>query len=105
MDSHLIMGGASLGDPADRGPPGRQRPSGAAAAPDPVRRCGFGSLPPREDGEQEYVKRLRQRVARDLVAEIADLLASDALLRLDGAAPRPVAASDLAVLVRRNVGR
>ena len=97
----LIMGGASLGDPAIVvRPVGSDHPdrrlTGAGA---PVR---LRVVPPREDGEQEYVKRLRKRVARDLVAEIADLLAAEARLRLDGDDPRPVRASDLAVLVRRN---
>ncbi|HEU5484368.1 MAG TPA: UvrD-helicase domain-containing protein, partial [Microlunatus sp.] len=97
----VLMGGSSLGDPAivvrsvDSAHP-RRRLSGAGA---PVR---VRVLPAREDGEPELVKRLRRRVTRDLVAEIASVLGSDARLQLDGDDPRPVRASDLAVLVRRN---
>ena len=91
-----------------RGPPGGQRPSrrgGSTGAGAPVR---VRVLPPKENGEQEYVNRLRRRITKDLVAEIAALLGpADARLRrplaLDGDEPRPVQASDLAVLVRRNV--
>ncbi|HYI56363.1 MAG TPA: UvrD-helicase domain-containing protein [Microlunatus sp.] len=103
----LIMGDASLGDPAIV-----VRPVGSAH---PVRRLTDAGapvrvrvLPPKEDGEQEYVNRLRRRITKDLVAEIAALLGpgdagSGARLSLDGREPRPVQASDLAVLVRRNV--
>ena len=89
-------------------------------------------LPPKENGEQEYVNRLRRRITKDLVAEIADLLVPvragphrwstgpparpwrrpdgrepgvrwrGRMLTLDGRPPRRVQASDLAVLVRRN---
>lgn len=128
----LVMGGASLGDPAIV-----VRPVGSAH---PDRRLtGAGAplrvrvLPPKENGELEYVNRLRRRITKDLVAEIADLLGpaaggaapvgsgSDpldlgvdqtagtteaggggAMLTLDGRPPRRVQASDLAVLVRRN---
>ena len=103
----LIMGDASLGDPAIV-----VRPVGSAH---PTRRlAGAGApvrvrvLPPKENGEQEYVNRLRRRIAKDLVAEIAGLLGpaepgTGATLALDGREPRPVRASDIAVLVRRNV--
>ena len=97
----LIMGGASLGDPrivvrpVDSAHPTR-RLSGAGA---PVR---IRVLPRKIDG-QEYVQRLRNRVAKDLVAEISALLGSEAQLQFADAAPRPIGASDLAVLVRRNV--
>ncbi|HEY5980938.1 MAG TPA: UvrD-helicase domain-containing protein [Microlunatus sp.] len=98
----LIMGDASLGDPAivvrpvgSAHPHRRLRDAGA-----PVR---VRVLPPKENGEQEYVSRLRRRITKDLVAEIAGLLGSDARLSLGGQAARAVRASDLAVLVRRNV--
>ena len=98
----LIMGDASLGDPAIVvRPVGSAHPTRrltAAGAPVRVR-----VLPPKENGEQEYVNRLRRRITKDLVAEIAGLLGSEARLSLDGAEPRRVQASDLAVLVRRNV--
>ena len=101
------MGDASLGDPAIV-----VRPVGSAH---PTRRlAGAGApvrvrvLPPKENGEQEYVSRLRRRITKDLVAEIAGLLnpaepGSGATLALDDDGPRPVQASDIAVLVRRNV--
>lgn len=97
----LIMGGASLGDPQIVVRPvgsahSARRLTGAGA---PVR---VRVLPRKEDG-QEYVQRLRNRVAKDLVAEISQLLSSGARLHVAGAEPRPVGASDLAVLVRRNV--
>ena len=65
-------------------------------------------LPPKENGEQEYVSRLRRRITKDLVSEIDGLLnpadpGSGAILALDEDGPRPVRASDIAVLVRRNV--
>ena len=103
----LIMGDASLGDPAIV-----VRPVGSAH---PTRRLtGAGApvrvrvLPPKENGEQEYVNRLRRRITKDLVAEIAGLLhpaepGSGPTLTLDDDGPRPVQASDIAVLVRRNV--
>lgn len=97
----LIMGGASLGDPKIV-----VRPVGSAH---PVRRLTGAGAPvrvrvlPRKLEGQEYVQRLRDRVAKDLVAEISQLLGSGAQLQLAGAAPRPIGASDLAVLVRRNV--
>ena len=103
----LIMGDASLGDPdivvrpvASAHP--TRRLTGAGA---PVR---VRVLPPKENGEQEYVSRLRRRITKDLVAEIADLLhpadpGPAATLAVDDQGPRPVQASDLAVLVRRNV--
>ena len=97
----LIMGGASLGDPAIV-----VRPVGSAH---PTRRLTGAGAPvrvrvlPRKEDRQEYVQRLRDRVATDLVTEISQLLNSAAQLQLDGAEPRPVGAGDLAVLVRRNV--
>lgn len=97
----LIMGGASLGDPDIV-----VRPVGSAH---PDRRLTGAGAPvrvrvlPRKLEGQEYVQRLRNRVADDLVAEISQLLGSGARLHLGGDEPRPVGASDLAVLVRRNV--
>ena len=97
----LLMGGARLGDPAIV-----VRPVGSAH---PVRRLTGAGAPvrvrvlPRKLEGQEYVQRLRDRVATDLVAEISQLLGSGARLELAGAEPRPVGAGDLAVLVRRNV--
>lgn len=97
----LIMGGASLGDPQivvrSVGSAHPDRRLTGAGAPVRVR-----VLPPRDGDTKEPVARLRSRVATDLVAEIAALLDSAARLRLGPGGPRPVQASDLAVLVRRN---
>ncbi|MDN5770779.1 MAG: UvrD-helicase domain-containing protein, partial [Microlunatus sp.] len=96
-----ILGGASLGDPqiVVRPVVSAHHDRRLTGAGPPVR---VRVVPRSDNGEPEPVARLRTRVAKDLVAEVADLLGSRAQLKLPEDQTRPVRASDLAVLVRRN---
>ncbi|QDP98747.1 AAA family ATPase [Microlunatus elymi] len=52
--------------------------------------------------DQQWVRGLRRTVTRDLVADVAALLAAKPLLCIDEPGGRPIRPGDIAVLVRRN---
>ena len=95
----VLLGGAALGDPRIVVHPVRAHHTGSrlsgAPHPEPVRlrqiRAGdFGGAP----GDQVPIARVRRRVATDLAADVAELLASGA--EYDS---RPLEAGDIAILM------
>ena len=108
-----LAGGAALGD--ERivvRPVGSAHPERRLAGPDAGAPLRLRILPTEDDGRKRAVALLRAEIEADLVADVADLLASGqrssgVSLRLgaglegesDG---RPVEPSDIAILVRKN---
>jgi exodeoxyribonuclease V beta subunit len=113
-DGDLVRGlGALFGREAGRqafaaqglrfSPPRPHRPPSALTPPRPPLRVAF--LPRAQTAPQERWDRVDADVARAVAEDIAALLfgpAPAAIATTDGAAPRPPAPSDVAVLVRRH---